>query len=47
MSQIRSAKRFCHKCGSEIPEGSTYCKTCHMKWDKPGKVEGHVEEKGK
>jgi len=46
MSQMRSAKRFCHKCGSEIPEGSNYCKTCNTKWDKPGKIEGHVEERG-
>uniref|UniRef100_A0A7C3J3P2 Zinc-ribbon domain-containing protein n=1 Tax=Candidatus Methanomethylicus mesodigestus TaxID=1867258 RepID=A0A7C3J3P2_9CREN len=28
MTQIKSAKIFCHKCGAEIPKESTYCHAC-------------------
>lgn len=28
MTGQRAAQRFCHKCGAEIPEGSSYCRVC-------------------
>jgi ribosomal protein L40E len=28
MTGQRAAQRFCHKCGAEIPAGSSYCRVC-------------------